>query len=247
MKKFLKLNERLSRKEYFLYLFLPMVCFVILVKITTVKEPYILILVGLFFVLMPILLINSFKRGRDTGLDTFLSFFLFSILPILAPFLIFIFGFSLSWFLGMVGGLLLYLLLKSSSSEVISPLKKVERVMIYITMPILLFISLLFIAPKSTCASSKAKKDLVCVNMKGYANALEIYKSETGDYPTVKEGNDAFLKYPNNYLEKKPCDSWGGYMIYLRREKGFEIISYGADKQEGGEDEYADIFYSECK
>ncbi|SFV71543.1 hypothetical protein MNB_SV-13-1512 [hydrothermal vent metagenome] len=35
-------------------------------------------------------------------------------------------------------------------------------------------------------------------------------------------------------------------MIYIKTGNKFDIISYGADKKEGGSDEYADIKYSEC-
>jgi len=44
-----------------------------------------------------------------------------------------------------------------------------------------------------------------------------------------------------------PKDSWGAKMLYVKTKDGFEIISSGAERKEGGEDEYADIYYSECK
>ena len=93
--------------------------------------------------------------------------------------------------------------------------------------------------------------------MKGSANALKMFKLDNGVYPTTDEGFKALQVNPNvdkyinysstAYLEKLPKDSWGAKMIYVKTKDGFEIISYGADKKEGGEDEYADIFYSECK
>ena len=112
------------------------------------------------------------------------------------------------------------------------------------------------VVPKVVGAGDKAKVDLVCVNMKGAANALKMFKLDNGMYPDTEEGFEALQsnpdpdKYPNYassaYLEKLPKDSWKNKMIYIKTGNSFEIISYGADRREGGTDEYADIKYSEC-
>jgi len=51
----------------------------------------------------------------------------------------------------------------------------------------------------------------------------------------------------NLHLEKLPKDSWRTPIIYVKMKDGFELISYGADRKEGGDDEGADILYSECE
>ena len=113
------------------------------------------------------------------------------------------------------------------------------------------------VVPRIIGAGDQAKIDLVCVNMKGAANALKMFKLHNGMYPETEEGFSALQanpdtdKYPNYatsaYLEKLPEDSWGRKMVYLKTGNSFEIISYAADQKEGGTDENADIKYSKCK
>ncbi len=113
------------------------------------------------------------------------------------------------------------------------------------------------VVPKVVGAGDKAKVDLVCVNMKGAANALKMFKLDNGMYPETEEGFEALISNPDSdkysnyassaYLEKLPKDSWGAKMVYVKTGNDFDIISYGADKREGGSDEYADIKYSGCK
>lgn len=113
------------------------------------------------------------------------------------------------------------------------------------------------VVPKVVGAGDKAKVDLVCVNMKGAANALKMFKLDNGMYPETEEGFEALMSNPDSdkysnyassaYLEKLPKDSWGAKMVYIKTGNAFDIISYGADKREGGTDEYSDIKYSGCK
>ena len=113
------------------------------------------------------------------------------------------------------------------------------------------------VVPKVVGAGDKAKVDLVCVNMKGAANALKMFKLDNGMYPETEEGFEALQSNPDSdkytnyassaYLEKLPKDSWGAKMVYIKTGNAFDIISYGADKREGGSDEYSDIKYSGCK
>ena len=113
------------------------------------------------------------------------------------------------------------------------------------------------VVPKVVGAGDKAKVDLVCVNMKGAANALKMFKLDNGMYPETEEGfqalqanpdTDKYANYaPSAYLEKLPKDSWGAKMVYIKIGNAFDIISYGADRREGGTDEYSDIKYTGCK
>jgi len=112
------------------------------------------------------------------------------------------------------------------------------------------------VVPKVVGAGDKAKVDLVCVNMKGAANALKMFKLDNGMYPETEEGFQALQSNPDSdkytnyassaYLENLPKDSWGAKMVYIKTGNKFDILSYGADKREGGSDEYADIKYSGC-
>jgi general secretion pathway protein G len=98
----------------------------------------------------------------------------------------------------------------------------------------------------------KAKMD-----MKTLESALKLYKLDNGTYPTTEQGLEALIKRPETepvprrwreggYLETKrlPLDPWGNVYIYISPApdgSDYEIISYGADGQPGGEGKNADI------
>jgi general secretion pathway protein G len=113
-----------------------------------------------------------------------------------------------------------------------------------------------FVVPNLIGAGEKAKRDLVCSQMGSISQALKMFKLDNGMYPATEEGLEALLhnpdadKYPNYstnpYLEKLPKDSWKTPFIYVKEGNNFELISLGADRQEGGEAEAADIRYSQC-
>jgi general secretion pathway protein G len=113
-----------------------------------------------------------------------------------------------------------------------------------------------FVAPNLVGQGEKAKRDLVCSQMSTIEQALDMFKLANGVYPDTEEGLDALIsnpssdKYPNypdvSFLKRLPKDSWQNSFSYLKNENGFEIISFGADRKEGGTQEAADIFYSKC-
>ena len=84
-----------------------------------------------------------------------------------------------------------------------------------------------------------------------FETALDIYRLDMGKYPTTDQGLAALREKPDDgdnwdgpYLPKElPVDPWGEAYEYKfpSEHSDYEIISYGADKQLGGEDEDADI------
>jgi general secretion pathway protein G len=98
----------------------------------------------------------------------------------------------------------------------------------------------------------KAKNDIMAIE-----SALKMYKLDSGYYPTTEQGLGALLEAPSiepiprnyrkgGYLDtsKKPLDPWDNEFIYRspgEDDRDYEIISYGADRKEGGEDFNADI------
>ena len=78
-------------------------------------------------------------------------------------------------------------------------------------------------------------------------DALEAYYMIHNRYPTNEEGLAVLLektpKFPDGLLNKVPTDPWGNAYVYNSpgRTSAFEVISYGADGREGGENENADI------
>jgi len=116
------------------------------------------------------------------------------------------------------------------------------------------------VMPSLIGKGEEAKKNLVCVQMKGiYNGALDMFKLDNSIYPTTKEGLKALVKNPDiekytnysssGYLKdgKIPKDSWGNDFIYINNAGKVELISLGADKKEGGSDGAKDIKMSECK
>jgi general secretion pathway protein G len=113
------------------------------------------------------------------------------------------------------------------------------------------------VVPNLIGQGEQARRDLVCVQMSNISEALKMFKLNNGVYPDTEEGIAALIsnpdaqKYPNYastpYLEEEPKDSWQNPFAYLKQENGFELISFGADRKEGGTADGEDIFYSGCK
>jgi len=87
--------------------------------------------------------------------------------------------------------------------------------------------------------SSKQKDAMAQIAM--FEQALDLYRLENHRYPTSDEGL-ALLK---DYLKRQiPKDPWGNPYAYKKPgpdNRDFEIISYGADGQPGGEGNNMDI------
>ncbi|WP_430462518.1 type II secretion system major pseudopilin GspG [Thalassolituus sp. LLYu03] len=85
-------------------------------------------------------------------------------------------------------------------------------------------------------------------------NALDLYKLNNYTYPTTEQGLEALVQKPTSAPEPKnyqsggylkggkvPTDAWGNEFQYFMDKGQYEIVSMGADGQEGGEGEGADI------
>ena len=116
------------------------------------------------------------------------------------------------------------------------------------------------VMPSLTGKGEEAKRSLVCVQMKSiYNGSLDMFKVNNSVYPSTSEGLEALAHNPDpelysNYSSsgyfkdaKLPKDSWGNNFIYVNDAGTVELISLGADKKEGGENEASDIKMSECK
>jgi general secretion pathway protein G len=90
------------------------------------------------------------------------------------------------------------------------------------------------------------------IQIESLASAIDLYFLDTGQYPAGSEGLGALLQRPGNamgwngpYLKGHtlPSDPWGRPYIYRSpgQHGAYDIISYGADGQEGGTGAAADI------
>ena len=112
------------------------------------------------------------------------------------------------------------------------------------------------VAPGLMDSADQAKRDTVCLKMSDLKKRFDMFKLDNGVYPDTDEGMEALLhnpdssKYPNYrakpYLQKMPKDSWKSPFIYVNKGGNVELISYGADRREGGEGNGRDIYFSQC-
>ena len=87
----------------------------------------------------------------------------------------------------------------------------------------------------------------------GLSGPLDIYKLDTGKYPTTQEGLKALLQAPSGvpnwngpYVKnaEELKDPWRNDLIYRSPgsdNRPYEIVSLGADGQEGGEGPNRDL------
>lgn len=112
------------------------------------------------------------------------------------------------------------------------------------------------VAPGLMDAADGAKRDTVCLKMHDLKKRLDMFKLDNGNYPDTEEGFAALVsnpdsdKYPNfrakPYLKKIPKDSWKTPFVYIRKGDEVEIISFAADRKDGGEGSNKDILFSDC-
>lgn len=122
-------------------------------------------------------------------------------------------------------------------------------------MAVVLILALLMgIAAKNFIGmTDKARVTTTKATLKELHAAVNMFKLDTGRYPTEEEGLRALIEQPSDvtgwtgYLETTdiPKDAWKNDLVYvLNPESGkpFVIISYGADGKEGGEGYDADLY-----
>ncbi len=107
------------------------------------------------------------------------------------------------------------------------------------------------VAPVLYQRINPAKHSAARTQIENFSTALDNYFVDTGTYPSTEQGLSALRTAPTGvngwagpYLKKEvPNDPWKNPFVYKApgRSGGYEIISLGADGQQGGNDEFADI------
>lgn len=108
------------------------------------------------------------------------------------------------------------------------------------------------VAPRVMGYLGTSRSKTAKVQIESLSTSLELFKLDTGRYPTAREGLQALVQPPAGvrnwngpYLNKDlvPLDPWGN--PYRYRQPGargdFDIISFGADNREGGQGENEDV------
>lgn len=111
------------------------------------------------------------------------------------------------------------------------------------------------IVPSFLSRPDEAKVTKAKVDMKSIEEALGLFKLDNGFYPSTEQGLLALVEKPeagriptkysaDGYLKKQPIDPWENAYLYLSpgvHSRNFDLISYGADGQPGGEGFNADL------
>lgn len=111
------------------------------------------------------------------------------------------------------------------------------------------------VVPKLLDRPDQAKVTKAQLDIKGIEESLGMFKLDNGFFPSTEQGLSSLVtipdsgriptKYPDGgYLKKVPQDPWEGDYLYLSpgvHSKDYDLISYGADGEPGGEGIDADI------
>lgn len=107
------------------------------------------------------------------------------------------------------------------------------------------------VAPRMFSKIGTSKQGAAKAQISLFETALDTYRLDMGKFPTTDQGLAVLREKPDDgdnwdgpYLPKEvPVDPWGEPYEYKfpSEHSDYEITSYGADKQPGGEDEDADI------
>jgi general secretion pathway protein G len=108
------------------------------------------------------------------------------------------------------------------------------------------------VAPRVIGYLGSSRTKTAKVQIESLSTSLELFKLDTGRYPDQREGLTALVTRPSDaknwngpYLKKDqvPPDPWGRpyHYRYPGQRGAFDIYSFGADNQEGGDDEDQDV------
>lgn len=108
------------------------------------------------------------------------------------------------------------------------------------------------VGPRVVNYLGESKVKAAKIQVESFASALDLFYLDAGRYPSTSEGLAALAQRPGNndawngpYLRGGlvPNDPWGRAYIYRSpgEHGAYEIVSYGADGQEGGTGTSADI------
>ena len=106
------------------------------------------------------------------------------------------------------------------------------------------------IVPRIMSRPEEARQAKARIQIESLETALKLYRLDNGSYPSTEQGLQALVEPPEvgnlpgrwregGYLEKGkvPKDPWDNEYVYLcpGAHDDYDIISYGADGEPGGE------------
>lgn len=122
---------------------------------------------------------------------------------------------------------------------------------------VILAILATIVVPRFMGREEEAKRTAAMIQIKNFEAGLKLFKLDNGFYPSTEQGLKSLVEKPTTgreagnwkeggYLEAKevPLDPWRNPYVYLSpgtHNKEYDIVSYGADGEEGGEGNDTDI------
>lgn len=113
------------------------------------------------------------------------------------------------------------------------------------------------VVPNVVGRGDEARVTAAQTDIQTIGQALEMYRLHNSHYPSTDQGLEALVsKPPGNpepknwrgpYLQKTPKDPWENAYGYINDGGQPEVISYGADGREGGEELNQDITSSDTE
>ena len=113
------------------------------------------------------------------------------------------------------------------------------------------------VVPRIMDQPVKARQNAAKMQIESLETALRLFKLDNGFYPSTDQGLEALVQKPSTgrvpnrwrdggYLEKSqlPKDPWGYDFVYISpgiKNRDFDLASYGADGEAGGQEEDSDI------
>ncbi len=90
----------------------------------------------------------------------------------------------------------------------------------------------------------KARRSSAYIQVRNICDALELYKLSLRNYPSTAEGLQALVNPKGGekpFMASIPKDPWGQDYVYLNpgihNPNGYDVMSYGPDQVQGGDDD----------
>lgn len=110
------------------------------------------------------------------------------------------------------------------------------------------------VVPRLLDEPERARRTSAATQIRSFEEALGMFRLDNGYYPSTEQGLQALVSQPTigriptrykdgGYIRRIPDDPWGNSYVFLSPgvHGDYDLLSYGADGQPGGEGENADI------
>lgn len=119
---------------------------------------------------------------------------------------------------------------------------------------VILAILATLVVPRIIGRVDEARRTAAIVQIRNIEEALHLFKIDNGFYPSTEQGLEALVTKPTigripsrwkegGYLGKIPRDPWDGTYFYISpgAHDDYDLFSYGAEGELGGEGKNADV------